>query len=304
VQHALTLAQPGTQGKPRGVSVINHTMNYSTVGAVSAVVIERIITSQTMGLCSEVSRMKYNILTKRFVAIAAGALMIAASTLRASVIFSCTGTNSSSGQMVSATAIFNVVSNGADLQITLTNGGAPVLQPSDILACLFFDVNGVGTLTPVSAVLGAGSALVNGPIPHGQSLGDGWEYKGGLSGIANGATRGISATGLNPVFDAGNFGSNPQNLGGYDFGLINGSVAGGNGHIPDTAFENNSVVFTLSGLPVGFSLGASSISHVGFQYGTTTSEPLMTATAVPEPSGLALLVFGLGACIVLRRHGS
>ncbi|PWU15279.1 MAG: hypothetical protein C5B50_15625 [Verrucomicrobia bacterium] len=246
--------------------------------------------------------MKYKFLTKGLIATVAGACIAATPTLQASVTFGGTATNSASGQLLSATATFDIIS-GTNLQVTLSNLGAPVTQPSDVLECLFFNLDGAGTLAPVSAVLGTGSSVLNGPVPSGQTLGDQWEYLGGLSGTPNGANRGISGAGLG-IFGSGNFGSNSQNCDGVPFGIANGIASNANGGVKDVTLEDNSMVFTLRGLPAGFSL--SKINTVGFQYGTmlAPAEPLVIAhiMVVPEPTGLALLAVGLGAFIVLRRH--
>lgn len=222
---------------------------------------------------------------------------------QASVSFTWTGNtnNSISGQLLSATASFDIVGGGTELQITLTNGGQQTLDPSDVLTAVFFNAHGVGTLTPVSAVLGSGSVEANAAIPSGETLGDEWAYQSGLSHGSGPATLGIGASGIGGTFtSAGNFGSNPQNLDGVGYGVINITSTNGNDHLPSTCFELNTVVFTLSGLPSGFNL--TNITDVGFRYGTTTSEPFIIGTPVPEPSALALTVVGLGAFLRQRRR--
>ncbi len=213
-----------------------------------------------------------------------------------SVAYSGTMTNRADGQVLSGTATFDVLP-GNELQITLSSLGSPVINPSDVLAAVFFDLKGVGTLTPLSAALAPGGTLVNGPVPVGQTLGDQWQYREGLSRRApNHASRGMSSVGLS-IFSWGNFGSNGQNLGGFDYGLSNGSPADGNGRMPTMPLVNNSIVFTLGGLPASFSLG--DISNVGLQYGTKLSEPFLITRIVPEPGALALL--GFLALLLTRR---
>jgi hypothetical protein len=232
---------------------------------------------------------------------AAGLLAVEVASARASVTFTGSGTNVATGQLLAATATFDSISGGTQLQLTLSNLGGAVHDKSDILTGVFFDLNGVGTMTPVSALLNSGSVLLNGPLSSGDSLGDNWEYLANLSGVPGNPTRGIAAAGLG-IFSKGNFGSRGQNLQGADYGLINGTGASGNDHIPGMQLENNSMVFTLGGLPAGFSLSA--VSDVEFQYGTTLapSEPMLVARVVPEPSALALLALG-GVAFFRRPRG-
>ncbi len=216
--------------------------------------------------------------------------------VQGAVIFGGTITNRTDGQVLSATATFDLLP-GNELQITLSSLGSAAINPSDVLAALFFDLKGVGNLTPISAVLTPGGTLVNGPVPAGQTLGDQWQYREDLRRRApNGASRGISAVGLS-IFSSGNFGSNGQNLGGFDYGLINGSPANGNGHMPTMALVNNSITFTVGGLPENFSTSA--INNVGLQYGTKLSEPFLTTDIVPEPGALTFL--GFLSLLLIRR---
>jgi hypothetical protein len=216
----------------------------------------------------------------------------------AGVTYVASGTNSVTGKALSASVTFDIT-NSSELVVSLSNLGAPVRAASDILTALYFDLNGVTTLTPVSALLGPGSVLANGPTPSGTTLGDFWEYKGGLSVAPDGDTFGISSTGLNIFGPGGNFGTNSQKLDGGSYGVINGSPSGGNGQIANEPLVDNTIVFTLNGLPAGFSLR--SISGVEFQYGTTlTGTPLLTASPVPEPSALAVL--GLGTAVLALRR--
>src|SRR5215475_1174814 len=92
---------------------------------------------------------------------------------------------------LSAMAEFSVVSvpNQAspNLVVTLTNTSkTDVLNPSQVLTAVFFDIAGVGNLNPVSAVIDVGSSVVYGPSPAGGNVGGEWAYKSGLVGAPKG----------------------------------------------------------------------------------------------------------------------
>src|SRR5262249_19247162 len=152
-------------------------------------------------------------------------------------------------------------------------------------------------LTPVSAVLGNGSTVLfpdpafapSGTDPGGVVGGE-WAYKSGLSGTPGSAKQGVSSSGyglfgpsdLFPVDDL----QSPTSPDGLQYGLVSaGGVSGSNPNLTGKyALIKNSVVFTLSGLPQGFT--TNDISNVWFQYGTDLSDPHFGAdphtTAVPE----------------------
>jgi len=214
----------------------------------------------------------------------------------------------SSGTLA-ASADFSVV--GGNLQVILTNTSASdVLVPANVLMALFFDLNGVGALTPVSASLG-GSTVFYGSIVN--DVGEGWQYKSGTSGLPGGQTEGISGAGYGVFGPTGNFFSPGVTLNGLNYGLLsagdnsatgNGGVTGGGPLIKD------SITFTLSGLPGGFTDQdlANDLTNVAFQYGTALNditEPSIGSCGparVPEPSMPLLLGAGLLAWGVTRRY--
>ncbi len=203
-----------------------------------------------------------------------------------------TGTSGS----LSASASFDV--SGTSLLVTLTNTStSDVLVPADVLTAMFFTITGSPILTPVSALLGAGSTVFYDPDgqPAGGNVGGEWAYKTGLSGAPLGAASGISSTGIG-LFGFSNFNGPdlepPLALDGPQYGILssgdiestgNGGITGSGGLI------KNSVVFTLSGLTAGYDL-TGRISNVSFQYGTSLNEPNVP---VPEPGTLILLGSGL-----------
>jgi len=209
--------------------------------------------------------------------------------------FLFTGQNTSLG--LSASADF--VQSGNNLILTLTNISTnDVMNPSQVLTAVFFDIVGVGTLTPISALLN-GSTVYFGP-DGGGNVGGEWAYASGLIGAPGGATEGISSTGLG-LFGNYNFGGTslqpPDALNGLNYGITsagdnlstgNKPVTGGSRGDPVALIEN-SVVFTLSGL-AGITLTEGMFQHVSFQYGTSLSEPNVP---VPEPATMMLLGSGL-----------
>jgi hypothetical protein len=194
------------------------------------------------------------------------------------------------GSGLSASATFSV--SGNDLNIVLVNTGAAALNPANVLTIVYFNLNGAPTLTPISAVLGAGSSLYN-PGADSGSIGGNWQYKN-VSG-PGGATAGISTTGIGAFGPVGNFGAPTAPLDGAGFGVVHGVGATANTGVTGRTLINNSVVFDLT-LPVGYNL--TSINDVSFQYGTSSDEPLVPGTPgrnVPD-GGMTLALLGTSLC--------
>ena len=194
---------------------------------------------------------------------------------------------------------------GSNLVVTLTNTSlADVLVPADVLTALFFDFGSSLVLTPASAVLGAGSVVHFGGTDPGGVVGGEWAYRAALAGAPHGAAYGISSSGFSlfgpPDLFPGNDLSPPVSPNGLNYGITStgDDVTTGNsvvtGGVP---LIQQSVVFTLSGLPAGFDPSAS-IHNISFQYGTGLTEPNVPFVPGPTSGFIALS----GALALVRRR--
>lgn len=212
------------------------------------------------------------------------------------------------GSTLHAQATFDVSTSG-DLLVTLTNLGGDATRPADVLTGVFFSLEPwkdgpqVGALTPVSALLDG--STVHFGADGGGNVGGEWAYEQGLVGAPRDATRGISSTGLDlfgqPNFNGPNL-QDPAAVDGLNYGIVsanddpltgNAKVTGGVPLIQD------SVVFTLSGLPTGWKPTGNTVKNVSFQYGTSLAEPNLPGNSSGGPTGVVpepatLLLFGTG----------
>ena len=223
------------------------------------------------------------------------------------VTYSGSGTSNVSGELLSASATFQT--SGTSLIITLTNTGlADVTLQPDILTAMFFDVSGplLGLdSTTGSAVLGGGSSVLFDAPPAGGVVGGEWGYAEGISGALSAGTGGLvtqnyglSSAGFgvfgNPTFPGPNL-DPPVALNGVNYGLTSAGdnpLTGQSAVTGDNPLIQNSVVFTLNGLPMNFD-PSTMITSVWFQYGTALvpTDPGYEGD-VPAPGALSLLVLG------------
>lgn len=224
-----------------------------------------------------------SVASRRFArpALAAAAALALTSTAGAAAI-TYTGTD---GGTRAASATFTV--SGTNLYVTLANTStSDVTYNTEVLNALFFTLPSTITLTPVSATLSPGSTVTNAAAqPANGNVGGEWAYKSGLS--VGGANRGISSTGFGifgaPNFNGPNLDGN-SNVQGDNFGLVSAgdNPCTGQGQIANTEYVQNSIAFSFSGLPTGFSLN--SISNVQFQYGTATTDTRTTGSVPNAPA--------------------
>ncbi len=238
------------------------------------------------------------------------------------VQFSGSGPGGSGG--LSAQVFFE--QSGSDLLVTLLNTSQTQVQvPTDVLTGVYFTLmhnTSVVTLTPLTAYIADqtdpgrlvnsdGSTFNAGAFTDANGINVGGEFgyasfSGGTT--FHGAQSGISSSGLG-LFGDGNFCAagcaniaGPVALDGAQVGIVplvgflnpNGGVSG------NSPYVQSAVQFKLAGLPAGFNLTSGSLTGVGFQYGTSLSEPSFNA---PAPATLALLgLGGMLGLLVLRRR--
>lgn len=229
------------------------------------------------------------------VAIAAIAL-VCVEPAQADLIFTGSGTDSSDGAPISATADFSFTGNL--FQVVLTNNNVAISQGSVLTNIGFNAVPAPATPLPSasgSAAVTAGSMLVSaGPLdPH--TVGQEWAYLvGGLAssgfGVGTGSGNLCGAPGCGVPLD------------GSAFGLVGTGTNLGLDGLPTRTYIENSATFDIT-LAAGSTFKLPDITSVEFQYGTGPGEGTIIVNGctggsdchhqVPEPATWALMLAGL-----------
>lgn len=224
-----------------------------------------------------------------------------------------------------AVATFDVV--GSDLHITLKNDAtdAPSDDSANQLAAVFFDLPDTVSLSRISATIISG-AIIQGDQcdisggPNGDNAANcvptvtnvGGEFAYALVSGPGSADRGISSSGLGlfaptDVFPGANL-DNPVEPDGSNFLLVseNETSFTGNGGLDKEPLIRGTVEFVL-GITGTFNI-YTDLAHVGFQYGTASTDTYITGTCTanctttpptpgdqpaPEPGIISLLGAGL-----------
>lgn len=209
----------------------------------------------------------------------------------------------------SATAVFTMV--GSNLQITLTNTDTHVASlPNQFLEGLLFNYQPPTLFTPISAVLGAGSTILNyqnnvvayrNPLGQGGNVGGETIYQQIIppyhSNDEGVATAQLTLGSINDFTGPANF--NGDNL----YGLTGGvwgpdySIVGTGGTTALFPVISNSVVFTLA----ANDLSLDGVRQVTFKYGNFAGG-YEYVDAIPEPLTMLGVVASAG-CVAgyLRR---
>ncbi len=221
---------------------------------------------------------------------AVAALTMMVGTSQAAIVFNAVNPNDAT---LTAKATFDVI--GGQLVVVLEATGSAADDNAEVLTGLLWvddDTDGYAPddATSEALILNDGTAFAGTDETE-----DSWRYQDPTSPPAHADfTDGLGAAGLSGAFGPdGNFGSSGNNVGGVDWGIVNGVAAGFGGN--QEPFADDSVTFTFDDLD-GLDLAGLNIRSVRFNWGSgfnvrdnNPGDP--GNPPVPEPS--ALIVWSL-----------
>ncbi|MBW4599367.1 MAG: PEP-CTERM sorting domain-containing protein [Calothrix sp. FI2-JRJ7] len=217
------------------------------------------------------------------------------------------GTNSA----LSASVVFDYLSNGT-LAVTLSNTALNgIKDPSDVLTSVFWDYAGSPLNLSFLSATAPTTFNASGTIGTNVDLKaiNEWKYESITSATGLGGDMTSGGTAVSQKYGLGTAGLGIFQGGGgqqFNYGVISGYSSNANNPVKTGTFVKDSATFLFSGLTSSFDI--TKIGNVRFQYGTNLAEayivpkPKEPKRKVPEPGVNAALAFmAVGGLIKLNK---
>ncbi|OKH39877.1 hypothetical protein NIES2101_35230 [Calothrix sp. HK-06] len=220
-------------------------------------------------------------------------------------------TYNGSNSALSASVVFDYLSNGT-LAVTLSNTALNgIKDPSDVLTSVFWDY--AGSPLNLSFLSATAPAVISGSSTTGTNVDlksiNEWKYESTTSGTGLGGSTTIANRAVSQQYGLGTAGLGIFQGGGgqqFNYGVISGYSSNANKAVEDGTFVKDSATFLFSGLTSNFDI--TKIGNVRFQYGTNLAEayivpkPKEPKRKVPEPGlNAALALIAVGGLVKLNK---